>query len=199
MPELREPPAVERDGGLGGVRRRRAADGGDVVEQRTVGVVTDGGDHGTLSSATVRQSVSSQKQSRSASEPPPRATITTSTARQGGEVAEGADDRRRRMAILHRRKAPDEAPRPAASGKRGEQVVARLAALGRDHADRARQGRQRQTLLQLEQPLGVERLAQAVDPREQVALAGDAQVGDTRTKSWARRWRFRGSSRSRPR
>ena len=36
----------------------------------------------------------------------------------------------------------------------------------------------RQELLGLEQALGVELLAQPLDPREQVALAGDAQVGD---------------------
>ena len=37
--------AVDGHGGLGGVRRRRAGDRGDVVDQRPVGVVADRGDH----------------------------------------------------------------------------------------------------------------------------------------------------------
>ena len=95
-----------------------------------------------------------------------------------GQIAQRADDRRRGVAILHGGEAPDEPPGPPAAGERGEDVVARLAALAGDHADRARQQGQVQAPLALEQPLGVERLAQAVDPREQISLAGHAQVGD---------------------
>ena len=94
----------------------------------------------------------------------------------GGQVPEGSRDRRRGVAVLHRREAPHEASRPAASGQACEDVVASLACLAGDDADRARDERPREELLQLEQALRVELLAQAVDAREQVSLAGDPQV-----------------------
>ncbi len=170
-------PAVDADGGLRGVRGCGAADGGDVVEQRTVGVVADRGDHrhpeqrdraaeGLVAEAEqVGQGAAAAGDDRDLD------------LAHRGEVSQGVDDRGRRVAILHGGKAPDEPSGPAATGKRGEDVVARLAALARDHADRAGKQRQVQALLALEQPLGVERLAQAVDPREQVSLPGHAQVG----------------------
>ena len=95
---------------------------------------------------------------------------------QRGEVPERAGDRRRRMTVLHRRESPHEPSGPAAPAERGEHVVAGLARLARDDADRARERGERQLLLAREQALGVELLAQPVDLREQVALAGDAQV-----------------------
>ncbi len=97
-------------------------------------------------------------------------------ARDRGEVAERAHDRGCGMAILDGRERPHQPPRPAAPRERGEHVVACLAALGGDHADRARQLRAVQSPLVLEQALGVELAAQALDPREQIALAGHAQI-----------------------
>ncbi len=97
---------------------------------------------------------------------------------QRRQVAERAHDRRRRVSVLYGREAPHQAPRPATPGERREHVVARLAPLGRDHADRARHERAREQLLRLKQALAVELLAQPVDTRQQIALAGHAQVGD---------------------
>ena len=126
----------------------------------------------------MRHSVSSQKQNRSASEPPPRATTMTSTAPVAARSCSGGGDPRRGVAILDRRERPHEAALPAAAPQAGEDVVAGLAALAGDDADRARQRRARQPLLRREQALGVERLAQPVELGEQVALAGDAQRRD---------------------
>ena len=82
------------------------------------------------------------------------------------------------MAVLNGSKAPHQPARPAAADERGEDVIARLAALARDHPDRAGEQRSFKALLGLEQPLGVQLLAQAVDAGQQIALAGDAHVGD---------------------
>ena len=49
----------------------------------------------------------------------------------GDEIGERADDRRRGVAVLHGRKAPHQASRPAAAGQGREDVVAGLAALPR--------------------------------------------------------------------
>ena len=142
---------------------------------------------GTPSSATVRQSVSSQKQKRSASDPPPRATTITSTSPQAARscsaiVIRGAAWRSCTGANAH-------TSRPCQPRRResGEDVVARLAALAGHDADRARQRRTRQQLLRREQPLGVERLAQLVELREQVALAGDPQRRDRKRERRRRR------------
>ena len=158
--------------------RRGAADGGDVVEQGAVGVVADRGDHRHSEqrdrAAEGLVAEAEQVGERAAAAGHDRHLDLA----HRGEVAERADDRGRRVAILHRGEAPHQPPRPAATGKRGEDVVARLAALAGDHADRAGEQRQAQALLALEQPLPVERLAQTVDPREQVSHAGHAQVAD---------------------
>ena len=61
-------------------------------------------------------------------------------------------------------------PRRASAG---DEVLARLAGLGADDADRARQQHARQRALAVEQAVGGERAAAPLDLREQVALAGD--------------------------
>jgi hypothetical protein len=99
-------------------------------------------------------------------------------ATHGNEVGQCAHDRRSGVAVLHWSEAPHQPPRPAASGERREDVVARLAALAGDHADRAGKHGPLEELLGLEQSLGVQLLAQPVDARQQIALAGDAHVGD---------------------
>ena len=131
---------------------------------------------GTPSSATVRQRVSSQKHSRSASEPPPRATIATSTSPTAARSCSAAGDRWSGVAVLDRGETPHNPARPAAPAQSREHVVARLAALTRHDPDRVWQQRPRQAPLALQQALGGERLAQALDPRQQVPLARDAQV-----------------------
>ena len=168
--------AVDADGRLGGVRRGRAADGGDVVEQRAVGVVADGGDHRHAEQrdgATQRLVAEAQQVGERAAAARDDRHLD---AADRHELAERAHDRGRRVAVLHGREGPHQTSRPAAARERREHVVARLAALAGDDADRARQHRRRQALLGLEQPLAVELLAQALDPREQVAVAGEAQV-----------------------
>ena len=82
------------------------------------------------------------------------------------------------MAILDGGEPPHQATRPAAPGESGEQVVARLAGVARYDADRAWQRRPRKLALQLQQALGVEPLAQAVDAGEQVTLSRHAHVAD---------------------
>ena len=82
------------------------------------------------------------------------------------------------MAILHGRERPHQSPRPAAAAQSREHVVARLAALAGDDADRARQRRARKRALVLEQALGRELAAEPLDLCQQVALPGDPQVGD---------------------
>ena len=77
------------------------------------------------------------------------------------------------MAILHRREGPDDPPVPAAALERGEDVLARFAAIAADDADRTRQLRARQLALALEQAVVGERLSAALDLDEQVAGAGD--------------------------
>ena len=154
---------------------------------------------GTRSIATVRHSVSSQNANRSASEPPPRATTITSTCSQAARscsarVIAGAAWRSCTGANAHTTR-----PRPAAAAQPGEHVVARLAALAGDDADRARQRRARQPLLRLEQALGVQRAAQPLELGQQVALAGQPQAGDREGELRRGGARARGSSRSRPR
>ena len=95
-----------------------------------------------------------------------------------GEVGERAGDQRCGVAILHGREPPDDPPGPAAAREARENVLAGLAVLRGHDPDRARQQRARQELLRRKQSLGVQPPAQALDPSQQIALAGDAQVGD---------------------
>ena len=98
--------------------------------------------------------------------------------RDRGQLPERRGDPRRGVAILHRRERPDETARPAAPLQPGEDVVAGLPALTRDHADRPRQQRARQQLLGLEQAVGGEPAPQPLQLHQQVALAGDPELGD---------------------
>ena len=133
---------------------------------------------GTRSSATVRHSVSSQNANRSASEPPPRATTITSTSSQAARscsarVIAGAAWRSWTGANAHTsRPAQPRRRRPASTSSRALPPSPVTTPM------HARQRRARQALLRLEQPLGGERAAQPLELGEQVALAGDAQLGD---------------------
>ena len=132
---------------------------------------------GTRSSATVRHSVSSQNANRSASEPPPRATTIDLDLRAGGQVLQRAGDRRRGVAVLHRRERPHDAARPSRGGATRPHVVARLAVLAADDADRARQRRPRAArFCGSNRPSACERAAQPLELGQQVALAGDPQA-----------------------
>ena len=184
-------PAVQWHGRLGGVRRRRAADGGDVVDQRAVGVVADRGDdrHAQQRHRPAQGLVAEREQVGE------RAAAAGDDDRldlgHGGEVAERARDRRRRVAVLDRRERPHHPPGPAAAAQPCEDVAARLAALAGDHADAARQGRSRQALLGLEEALGRQRAAQRLELGEQVALAGRPQSADREGERRRRRARAR--------
>ena len=158
-----------------GVEQATAATSSIRVESRSwpTALIT-----GTRSIATVRQSVSSQKAQRSARLPPPRVTTIASTSRPRRQVLDRRRDRRRRVAVLHRREGPDHGPAPSRAARSPASRSRRAAPrLRRDDADRLRQQRPRQLLLQLEQALGAQLLAQRLQPRQQVALAGQPHVG----------------------
>ena len=144
---------------------------------------------GSRRRSTAGRPASRRRARRSPPRPPPRPARSASARTIAGAAWRSCTGAKR----------PHQPPRPAAARERGEHVVAGLAALAGDHADRARQQRPRELLLALEQALGVELLAQALDAREQVALAGDAQVARRRRRTPARRGAARGSSRSRRR
>ena len=175
----RAPRAVHRHGGLGGVRRRRAAQRGDVVDERAVGVVADRRDdrHAEQRHRPAQRLVAEAEEvgQRAAAA---RDDDDVDLAGRG-EVLDGARDRAARRGDPGRARTPRRSAPPSRGGCRpGEHVVARLAALAGDDADRARQRRPGEQLLRLEEALGVERLAQPVELGEQVALAGDPQARD---------------------
>jgi hypothetical protein len=93
------------------------------------------------------------------------------------QLAQRAGDARGGVAVLDRREGPDEPSAPAPPPQPGQDVVPRLAALARDDADRLGQQGALQPLLGLEQALGMQSPAQALHRHQQVALAGDAQLG----------------------
>ena len=132
---------------------------------------------GTGRSATVRQSVSSLKARRSVGSRPPRDHDRLDRSGRR-EVLQRSRDGGSRAAVLDRGVGPDQPAGPAAAAKCREHVVARLARLAGDHADRPGQADAREALLWLEQPLGIELLAQAVDLGEEVALSGHPKVSD---------------------
>src|SRR6202034_2669026 len=108
-------------------------------------------------SATVRHSVSSQKASRSASDPPPRATMTTSTSgiaasSRSAAAIRGAAWRSWTGTKAHTRRPPQ--PRRRSPARTGQE------------------------LLGLEQALGVELAAQALQRGEQVPFARDPELAD---------------------
>ena len=170
--------AVDGDGGLGGVGRRRARDGRDVVDQRPVRVVADRGDHRhpQEGDGAAQRLVAEREQVGERAAAARDDDHVHLGAR--GEVLQRAGDGRRRAPVLDGREGPDDPPRPAAPPQAGDDVVACLPALAGHDADAARQRRHRQPLLRREQPLGVQRAAQPVELREQVALTGDAHRGD---------------------
>ena len=126
----------------------------------------------------MRQSDSSQNAHRSASEPPPRQTTATSTdgcsARpRSADAIAGAARRSCTGASAH-----TSVPRqPRRSSPASRSWHGGAAARG-DDADRLRQQRPVELLLRAEQAVGLELLAKRGEPGEQVALAGEAQVGD---------------------
>ena len=191
--------AVDRDRGLGGVGRGRAAHGGDVVDQRPVGVVADRRDHrhAQQRDGPAQRLVAEREQ------------VGQRAAAAGddhdldlldrGQLAQRGGDPRRGVAVLDGRERPHQPPGPAAAAQPGEDVVAGLAPLAGDDADRPRQQRAGQPLLGLEQPVGVQPPAQALELHQQVALAGEPQLGDREAERRARRSRCPGSSHSRRR
>ena len=152
-----------------GVEQRN---GGDVVDQRAVGVVADRGDH-------------RHPQQRDRAAQPlvaEREQIGQRAAAAGhdhhldlgdrGQLAQGGGDPGGCVAVLDRREGPHQPPAPATAAQAGQHVVAGLAALAGDDPDRPRQPRARQRLLGLEQPVGVQAAAQPLERDQQVALAG---------------------------
>ena len=126
----------------------------------------------------MRHSVSSQKAYRSASEPPPRATITTSTSGVAASSRSAAAIRGAAWRSWTGTNAHTSRPDHPRRRQAGEDVVARLAALGADDADRPWQRGAHEALLGLEDPLGVQPAAQPLERQQQVALAGDPQLVD---------------------
>jgi hypothetical protein len=66
----------------------------------------------------------------------------------------------------------------------GHEVAPGRARFRRDHANRLRQQRPRQLLLQLEQALGAQLLAQRLQPRQQVALPRQPYVRSAEGEAW---------------
>ena len=125
------------------------------------------------SSATVRHSVSSQNASRSASEPPPRATITTSTSSIAASSRRAAAIRAPRGDPRPgRRPTPGGPPSPAAAS--GE-AASPPAPLPGDHANHPA-WRVAQLVLGSNRPSASELPAQALERRQEIALARDAQL-----------------------
>ena len=131
---------------------------------------------GTRSIATVRQRVSSQKAQRSARLPPPLVTTIASISGRAASswIAAAIAGAARRSCTGA--KAQTTVPAQPRRSQAGEQVAAGGAGLRGDDADRLRQARPGQLLLQLEQALGAKLLAQRLEPGEQVPLAGEAHV-----------------------
>ena len=171
--------AVQRHRLLGGVRRRRAARRGDVVEQRVVGVVADRGDHRHRQQRdrAAEQLVGEREQvGRRAAAAGDDDHLDLAARR---ELAQRRPDPRRRVAVLHRRVGPDDAARPAAALERRDADPRRALPLFAQTIPIVRGSSARaQRALAVEQAVGGERLAAALDLREQVALAGDAERRD---------------------
>ena len=157
-----------------GVEQATAATSSSRVESRSwpIALIT-----GTRSSATVRQRVSSQKAQRSARLPPPRVTTIASTSGRAASPCSAAAIAGAAWRSWTGAKAQTTVPPQPRRAQPGEQVAPGGAGFGRDDADRLRQQRPRQLLLQLEQALGAQLLAQRLQPRQQVALAGQPHVG----------------------
>ena len=168
--------AVLRHGLLGGMGRRRARHGRDVVDQGAIRVVADRGDHRDRQERdrAAQRLVTESEQIGQRAAPAGHDDRVHLAARR--EVAECAGDRRRGVPVLYRREGPDQPPRPAAAAQPGEHVVAGLAALARHDADRPRHRRASQLLLRFEQTLGGQLLAQPVELSQQVAFAGHPQL-----------------------
>ena len=166
--------AVDRHRRLGRVGRRRAGDRGDVVEQRAVGVVADGGDDrdGQERDGAAERLVAEAK--RSASEPPPRAT-TTRRPPEGREVLQRARDRGAAWrsctgANAHTTRPPQpRRRRPASTSSRALPPSPVTTPIMRGSAGAGGAAAARK-------PLGVQRAPQPVELGEQVALAGQPQA-----------------------
>ncbi len=159
------------------VGRGRAADGGDVVDQRVIDLVADRADD--------RQP---QVRDRAAE------VLVAEGPEVGEAAAAAADDRDLDRGDLREaakrdadRAAPRGGPGPGASAQtivprqpRRSSPASRSAHGGRvasgDDADRLRDRGAGEGLLRLQQPLGVEPAAGLVELGEQVALAGEADV-----------------------
>ena len=103
---------VDADGLLDRVGRSRAADGGDVVDQRPVRLVADGGDdrdpeqrHGPTKRLVAERPEVGEAAAAAGDD-------DHLDLGQGGEVAERPGDLRRRVAVLDRRMGEDGAARP---------------------------------------------------------------------------------------
>src|SRR6202020_3680157 len=97
---------------------------------------------------------------------------------RGRQLAQRSRNPGRSVAVLYGDEGPDEPPAPAAPAQAGQDVVARLPTLAGDDPDGPGQRRARQALLGLEQPLVMQAAAQAFERDQQVALAGESQLGD---------------------
>ena len=168
---------VERDEGVGGVGRGRAGDGGDVVDQRPVDLVADGADHRQAQVGDGAAEVLVAERPQVGERAAAAADDGDVDGRDLGEAAKRAGDRAGGAAVLDRCVGPDDRPAPAAALEPGEQVGAGGRGARGDDADRLRDRGPRQGGLGLEQALGLELSPRAVELGEQVALAGEPDVG----------------------
>ena len=152
---------VDRDQRVRGVRWSRAADRGDVVDQRAVRLVAHGADHRQTQQrdGATERLVAERPQVREAAAA--AADHCDVHRGHGGEVAQRRRDRARRAAVLHGRVGPDDRPAPAASLEPGKQVGNGGAAASRDDADGLGDRGAGEGLLRSEQPVGLERLHEA--------------------------------------
>ena len=167
---------------LGGGGGRRRAQVGAEVGDGEVGLVADAADQRHRAAHDGARQRSSLKAHRSSIEPPPRTSRITSTAprlRPGVERSQRRAPARPAPARPAPRPAPARPAHAARAGAGGHHVVQRRGAERRDHADAARQQRQR--------PLaaGVE---QALRPPAWPSAAGTARTArPARPGAWLRR------------
>ena len=157
--------------------RCRAADGRDVVDQGAVHLVTDSAyDRKAQERDRAAQVLVAERPQvgERAAAPAHHRDLDLLELRQ---PAKRRCDPRRRAAVLHRRVRPHDRPAPAAALEASQEVLARRAPARGDDADRLRKHGAGELLLRLEEAVALELLAKRREPRQQVAVAGQAHVG----------------------
>ena len=138
---------------------------------------------GMVLAATARATISSLKPQRSSRLPPPRATMMQVRPRHRGsddqpvEAVDGGGDLDGAGLALHPHR-PDQHMAGEAVGEPVQDVADHRTGRRGDHADDARQIRQRQLAIRVEQALGGERAFALLEQRHQRADAGRLEIVD---------------------